>query len=313
MDYVTLGRTGLRVSVAGLGGGGGSRLGLHHSGGERHAAALVREAYDLGVNFFDSAVYYGTETAIARGLSGIDRDSYVLCTKSHAYSGSADRMLRHLADSLRNFRTDHIDIYLLHGLNADEYGHATQVLAPVLQREKEKGTIGWIGFSEYAEGDARHDAIRRGLGDGIWDVFMLAFSMMNQNARQLVFPKTQLQNNGTLIMYAVRNLFSRPNRAANTIRDLVRQGALPPELAELDEPLRFLIHEGGAQNIVDAAYRYARDEPGVHVVMFGTADAGHLRANIECLSCPPLPAADRARLTELFGSLEGVGLEPPLR
>lgn len=313
MDYVTLGRTGLKVSVAGLGGGGGSKLGLRGSGGEGHAADLVREAYDLGINFFDSAVYYGTEAAIARGLAGIDRDKYVLCTKSHAFSGSPDRLRRHLEDSLRNFRTDHIDIYLLHGLDSDEYDHAARVVLPMLQREKEKGTIGWIGYSEHPEQDADHDAVRKGLRDGAWDVFMLAFSMMNQNARDLVFPEIQRQNIGTLIMYAVRNLFSRPGRAADTVRKLARDGNLPAELAEQEDPLAFLYNNGGAQDLLDAAYRYARHEPGVDVVLFGTGDAEHLRANIASLERPPLPPADRERLNTLFGGLEGVGLEPPLR
>jgi len=61
MQYATLGRTGLRVSVAGLGCGGNSRLGLSVGKSEQEAIALVRCAIDLGVNFFDTAEAYGTE------------------------------------------------------------------------------------------------------------------------------------------------------------------------------------------------------------------------------------------------------------
>ena len=50
MEYVTLGRTGLRVSVAGLGCGGFSRLGLGTGKSEAEAVALIREALDLGIN-----------------------------------------------------------------------------------------------------------------------------------------------------------------------------------------------------------------------------------------------------------------------
>ena len=60
MQYTTLGRTGLRVSVAGLGCGGNSRLGLGAGRSEQEAIALVRCAIDLGVNFFDTAEAYGT-------------------------------------------------------------------------------------------------------------------------------------------------------------------------------------------------------------------------------------------------------------
>jgi aryl-alcohol dehydrogenase-like predicted oxidoreductase len=62
--------------------------------------------------------------------------------------------------------------------------------------------------------------------------------------------------------------------------------------------------------MTEAAYRYVRHEPGVDVVLFGTGDSAHLRANIEALNKPPLPAADRAKLAKLFGHLAiGIGLD----
>ena len=61
----------------------------------------------------------------------------------------------------------------------------------------------------------------------------------------------------------------------------------------------------------DAAYRFVRHEPGVDVVLFGTGDHAHLKSNIASLLKPPLPAADRARLAELFGHLVGIGLDAP--
>ena len=62
--------------------------------------------------------------------------------------------------------------------------------------------------------------------------------------------------------------------------------------------------------MTEAAYRFARHEPGVDVVLFGTGDAAHLRANVAALLKPPLPEADRAKLAELFGHLtEGIGLD----
>ena len=63
--------------------------------------------------------------------------------------------------------------------------------------------------------------------------------------------------------------------------------------------------------MIEAAYRFARHEPGVDVVLFGTGDAGHLRANVESLLKPPLPEADRAKLAALFGHLTGIGLDWP--
>jgi hypothetical protein len=142
---------------------------------------------------------------------------------------------------------------------------------------------------------------------------MVAFHMMCQNARQAVFPLTQAHRLGTLLMFAVRSIFARPAQLAAALRELAAAGQVPAWLAESDDPLGFLVHPGGADSLTDAAYRFARHEPGVDVVLFGTGDVAHVRANIESILKPPLPAADRARLAELFGHLRGVGLDIPQR
>src|SRR6266496_2360566 len=62
MEYTTLGKTGLKVSVVGLGCGGPSRLGLRdNADSQERAIGIVRQAIDLGVNFIDTAQSYGTE------------------------------------------------------------------------------------------------------------------------------------------------------------------------------------------------------------------------------------------------------------
>jgi L-galactose dehydrogenase len=153
--------------------------------------------------------------------------------------------------------------------------------------------------------------VRRAVEDGVWDVVMIAFHMMHQNARTQVFPRTIASRVGTLLMFAVRNIFSRPERLAAALRELTANGQLPRWLADAPNPLGFLIHAEGAGTITEAAYRFVRHEPGVDVVLFGTGEPDHLRANIAALSAPPLPLADRQTLTKLFGGLVGVGLDPP--
>lgn len=95
------------------------------------------------------------------------------------------------------------------------------------------------------------------------------------------------------------------------MQELATAGQVPQWLADTDNPLGFLIHAGGASSVTDAAYRFVRHEPGVHVVLFGTSSLKHLQANIHSLLKPPLPEADRQQLAELFGHLLGVGLELP--
>jgi aryl-alcohol dehydrogenase-like predicted oxidoreductase len=151
------------------------------------------------------------------------------------------------------------------------------------------------------------------LRDPVWDIFMVAFHMMHQGARTNVFVRTQAKAIGTLLMFAVRGIFADPPRIAREVKELAAKGLVDPSLASTDDPLGFLIHDGGASNLVEAAYRYARHEPGVDVVLFGTGDAAHLRSNVASLLKPPLPDADRAKLAALFGHLIGIGLDDPQR
>jgi hypothetical protein len=93
------------------------------------------------------------------------------------------------------------------------------------------------------------------------------------------------------------------------MKELAAEGKVPKALGDDPNPLGFLIHEGGAISLTDAAYRFARYEPGIDVVLFGTGDVHHMEANIASLNRQPLPAADRQKLIDLFSHLLGVGLE----
>jgi L-galactose dehydrogenase len=315
MEYTTLGRTGLKVSVAGLGCGGFSRLGLGTGKDEAHAIGIIRAALDLGVNLFDTAAAYGTEPVLGKALAGTPRDRVVICTKAPFGVSNPDslpeRAVASLERSLKELQTDYIDVYQLHGIAPRAYDHAVEVLAPALLRERDKGKFRWLGITETAPGDPEHQMTERAVQDGAWDAVMVAFHMMHQNGRRLVFPLTQQHRVGTLLMFAVRNIFSKPERLRATMRELANDGLLPKELADNPDPLGFLVHQGGATSVIDAAYRFVRHEPGVDVVLFGTGEQAHLKTNIESILKPPLPESDRARLAELFGHLVGVGLDAP--
>jgi aryl-alcohol dehydrogenase-like predicted oxidoreductase len=315
MDYVTLGRTGMRVSVAGLGCGGFSQLGLAQGRSEADAIAIIRQAFELGVNFFDTAAAYGTEPVLGKAIKSMRREDVVIATKA-PFSFSNPRstpegIVASLDNSLRQLDTDYIDIYQLHGVPPNAYDHALSHLAPVLLREKEKGKFRHLGITETAPHDLEHQTVQRAAQDWVWEVVMFGFHMMHPNARDRVFPLTRANRVGTLLMFAVRNIFSQPERLRATMRDLAATEEVPRWLAETPDPLSFLIHEGGASTVPDAAYRFVRHEPGVDVVLFGTGDSEHLRTNIASILKPPLPEDDRRQLATLFGHLVGVGLDAP--
>jgi aryl-alcohol dehydrogenase-like predicted oxidoreductase len=315
MEYVRLGRTGLKVSVAGLGCGGFSRLGLGTGRSEGDAIALVRQAVDMGVNLFDTAAAYGTEEVLGKAIKNVPRDSVVVATKvwipPEGDRRAAARAIASLDNSLRRLDTDYVDIFQLHGVMPRAYDQALKVIAPALLKERERGKLRFLGITEAASEDSEHAMLERAVEDGVWDTVMLALHMMHQNARTRVFPRTMANRVGTLLMFAVRNIFSKPQRLAAALHELIASGQLPRWLADAPNPLGFLIHEGGAKTLTEAAYRFVRHEPGVDVVLFGTGDPAHLRANIASILSPPLPLADRQTLTKLFGHLVGVGLDPP--
>jgi aryl-alcohol dehydrogenase-like predicted oxidoreductase len=317
MDYTTLGRTGLRVSVAGLGCGGNSRLGLSNGKTEADAVALIRAALDLGVNLIDTAAAYGTEGVVGQALRGVARDQVVVCTKVSVQKGETrftpEWVVESLDNSLRALGLDHVDVFQLHAVPPATYEHAREVIVPVLLGEKAKGKFRHLGITETAPNDPNQDMLYRAARDPQWDTAMIAFHMMHQVSRERVFPATRANGVGTLMMFAVRSIFARQAHLAGTMRELAAAGQVPAELAESDDPLGFLVHAGGANSVTDAAYRYVRHEPGVDVVLFGTGDQEHLRTNIASILAPPLPQADRARLAALFGHLRGVGLDLPNR
>ncbi|MEA2731081.1 MAG: hypothetical protein QOF70_5556 [Acetobacteraceae bacterium] len=315
MQYTTLGRTGLKVSVAGLGCGGFSKLGLGTGQSAEHAVGIIRQALDLGVNLIDTAAVYGTEDVVGAALRDVPRDSVVVCTKASKQPGdaafSADNVTESLDASLRRLGLDYVDVFQLHAVPPAAYDHVRTVIAPAMLKQRDKGKFRFLGITETAPNDPEQHMLNRAMQDDPWDTAMVAFHLMDQVARTQVFPHTLANRIGTLMMFAVRGIFARPAQLAATVRDLAAAGQVPAWLAETDDPLGFLIHPHGATSLTDAAYRYVRHEPGVDVVLFGTGDADHLRTNIASILKPPLPAPDRTKLQQLFGHLRGVGLEVP--
>jgi len=214
-------------------------------------------------------------------------------------------------NSLANMGIETVDVFNLHGLHPRDYDYAYETLLPVMIRAKESGKIRHIGISETSPGDPDQEMLKRALTDPVWEAAMFAFHMLHQGARRNVFPLTMKHGVGTMLMFVVRNIFSQPDVLRDNIHALANRGALPAELASQNEPLDFLLHDAGARDLTDAAYRFARHEPGTHVVLFGTSRIAHLDANIASILRPPLPEADRQSLRKLFGHLSGVGLDLP--
>lgn len=307
MDYRTLGRTGLRVSVMGLGAGGPSRLGQREGdNSEAQSIALIQQALDHGVNFIDTAEAYKTEHLVGQAMAGRDRTSIILSTKkSTGGNPITPQDLRDgLESSLQRLNTDYIDIYHLHGVAPENYAHCRENLIPVLQDLKQQGKIRFLGVTEAWNSDTTHDMLVQALEDDVWDVMMVGFNILNQTARERVLRPAMNRNIGILVMFAIRLALSREERLHEVIGELVDAGQLDPAEFDTDNPLGFVLDH--APSIADAAYRFCRDEPGTHVILSGTGNPAHLQANFETFDRPPLPGDVVEKLKHIFRRVDSV-------
>lgn len=141
MEYRTLGKTGLKISRMGFGGIPIQRI---DAAGTKE---LILKLHENGVNYIDTARGYTvSEEYLGEALEGI-REHFVLATKSMART-KAD-MERDIDISLKNLRTDYIELYQVHNPTAEQLD---QVLAPggaleALLEAKATGKIGHIGIT----------------------------------------------------------------------------------------------------------------------------------------------------------------------
>jgi aryl-alcohol dehydrogenase-like predicted oxidoreductase len=159
MEYVHLGRTGLKVSPLCLG-----TMNFGPETSEKDGFAIMDKALELGINFFDTANVYGgekgkgiTEQIVGRWLARGDgrREKIVLATKVYGEMGgwpnqsklSAYHIKRACEESLRRMQTDHIDLYQMHHIDRNTPWEEIWQAMEQLVRE---GKILYVGSSNFA-------------------------------------------------------------------------------------------------------------------------------------------------------------------
>ena len=179
MEYVTLGKTGLRISRIGFGGIPIQRVNA------ADAAALLDAVQAAGINYIDTARGYTvSEELIGQAIEG-RRDKFVLATKSMARD--REGMAKDIETSLRNLRTDFIDLYQVHNPNLSQL---EQVCAPggaleALLEAKAAGKIGHIGLTAHS-----------------LEVFAQALKL--DWVETFMFPYNIVENQGAELMEAAR-------------------------------------------------------------------------------------------------------------
>jgi uncharacterized protein len=173
MQKRTLGKTGLEVSVLGFGG-------FHLVEITSAEAARLLGAYlDQGGNYIETAASYGdgiSETKIGRGVAH-RRAEYVLATKSTERTRAG--FLAQLDTSLRNLKTDHVDIMFMHAVQ--KVAEVDAILGPGGSMEaaveaRKAGKIRFVAISGHGRPDAMLDAVRR----STFDVLMTGFNYLDR-------------------------------------------------------------------------------------------------------------------------------------
>ena len=194
MKFRTLGRTGLRVSVVGLGtwqlGGEWGR-----DFGQAEVDAILDRAAEAGINFIDTAECYGdhlAERLVGDYLSRHDRDRWIVATKfGHGFNGFMDRTDRfrpeevrdQLIASLRALRTDRIDLYQFHS-GSDEV-FLDDGLQAVLDEARRSGMVRNLGVS--IRGTGSNVQAREAFGRG-YGVLQVVYNRLDVRAESDVFP-----------------------------------------------------------------------------------------------------------------------------
>src|SRR5438876_2352894 len=146
-DTVVLGKTGIQTSRLAM--GTGTVGSGHHSNqtalGLKGLSDLLRNGYDHGLRFFDSADSYGSHPHVAEALKHVPRDKVTVLTKTWARDPASARA--DLDRFRRELGTEHIDVCLMHCLTEGDWTERYKGVMDVLSEAKEKGIIRAHGCS----------------------------------------------------------------------------------------------------------------------------------------------------------------------
>jgi aryl-alcohol dehydrogenase-like predicted oxidoreductase len=308
MRYRILGKTGLRVSMVGL----GTMVHAGHFGPMRDEESLqaINTALDLGVNFIDTSDAYGagySETLLGQALKG-RRDKVIIATKGGNVMTGPDRGKRNFAaeyidgvlhESLKRLQTDYIDLYQLHNPTVDVIQHSEAWA--VLERRKKEGKIRHYGVSinTMEEGIAAAQ-------DGRAATIQVEYNLLAQEPADAFFPLAQAANIAIIARVPLkRGILTGKMTAADEerfqgedVRARSFKGqAFRKELAKA-ELLRFLVH-GPVQSLVQAAIAFCVAHPAVSLTIPGARNSAQMRENAAGADVT-LPKDDLDKVADLW-------------
>lgn len=264
MRYRAIGKTGIEASVLGFGcmrfpilEGDSSKI------DKDEAKAMLRYAIDHGVNYIDTAYpYHGgnSEAFVGEALSDGYREKVNLITKSPSWLiATEDDFEKYLDEQLARLKTDCIDIYLLHALNAKSWENYLKLnVFKAIESAKAKGKIKHIGFSFHDE----YPVFERILDAYPWDLCMI----------QLNYMDTEEQAGMKGLLYA----------ESKEIPVIVMEPLKGGMLASPSEEIMALwAKENPNRSPIEWALRYLMHFQNVKVVLSGMSTMAQLKENLD--------------------------------
>ncbi len=262
-----LGKTGLNVSVIGV---GGYHLGTAPT--QEESTRIVHEAIDAGINFFDNAWDYHdgkSEERLGTALQG-KRDHVILMTKVCTHGRDKKVGMRMLEESLTRLKTDHLDVWQIHEVVYDD--DPDKIFAPngvieALDEAKKQGKVRFVGFTGHKDPDIHLKMLSHNYP---FDTVQLPLNMLdatyNRSFEKLVLP------------------------------ELVKRGIAPLGMKSLcgsGEPVK-----NGAFTALEGL-RYAMSVPGVGTTISGMESIEVLHQNLEVArNFQPLSSGQMAQLRD---------------
>lgn len=221
-----LGRTGLKVKILGFGGIPIQRV------TEEEAIGVVRRCHELGINYYDTARGYTvSEERIGKALEDV-REEVILATKSGRRTG--EEMEEELETSLRNLRTDWIDVYQLHNVSSMDAWE--RIKAPggaleALYKAQEEGRIRHLGITSH-DPAVLADIVK----EDIFETIMIPYNYLTLKPEEELLPLCHEMNVGTIIMKPFGGgAFSNANTALKFVLSREHVDIAIPGMMTVDE------------------------------------------------------------------------------
>jgi len=299
MKYRKLGNTGLNVSEISL----GSWTTYGGSVDERDAIAIIRRAFDLGINLFDTADVYvrgGAEQVLGRALDGMPREQIVVATKvmGRVWDGplGAGLSRKHIFDamdqSLKRLNLDYVDLYQAH---APDKGTPIEETLEAFEDLVRMGKTRYVGFSNFDHQPALLRAAVAYQKKRGWSAFVSSQPRWNLLDRHLESDHvTFCRRNGIgMLVYSplaqgvLTNKYAGGNipegsRAATKFKHFLEsEKALTPDNVAAAERLDAWARRKGLAGAGQAALAWVLARPQVSSAIIGASRIDQLEENVK--------------------------------